>query len=52
MTLMSKEESSKGDVEYSSGDSTSSNKGHEAAKDTRITRRKETQTETQTKILE
>ncbi len=42
MTLMTKVESSKGDVEDSSGDSTSSNKGHEAAKDTRMKRIKET----------
>ncbi len=36
MNLMSKEESSKGDVEVSSGDFTSSNKGHEASKGTRM----------------
>jgi hypothetical protein len=39
MKLISKMQSSKGDLEDSSGDSASSNEGHKAAKETRMTNR-------------
>jgi hypothetical protein len=39
MTLITKADSTKCDVEDSSGDFTSSNKGHEAAKETRMKKR-------------